>query len=77
MKYGSNLAIALNIIMKQVQDGVALGVNTNNSTKLTYGYNNVFATYNRKNSLLTKTDTQPTSKSKLSSHTKYQPGVSV
>lgn len=39
--------------MKQVQDGVALGVNTNNSTKLTYGYNNVFATYNRKNSLLT------------------------
>lgn len=52
-KYGSNLAIALNIIMKQVQDGVALGVNTNNSTKLTYGYNNVFATYNRKNSLLT------------------------
>lgn len=53
MKYGSNLAIALNIIMKQVQDGVALGVNTNNSTKLTYGYNNVFATYNRKNSLLT------------------------
>lgn len=47
------MAIALNIIMKQVQDGVALGVNTNNSTKLTYGYNNVFATYNRKNSLLT------------------------
>ena len=53
MKYGSNLAIALNIVMKQMQDGIALGVNTNNSTKLTYGYNNAFATYNRKNSQLT------------------------
>ena len=39
--------------MKQMQDGIALGVNTNNSTKLTYGYNNAFATYNRKNSQLT------------------------
>lgn len=53
LKYGSNLAIALNIVMKQAQDGIALGVNTNNSTKLTYGYNNAFVTYNHKNSQLT------------------------
>lgn len=52
IKYGSNLAIAINIVMKQARNGIDLGVNTNNSTRLTYGYNNVFATYNRKNSQL-------------------------
>lgn len=53
IKYGSNLAIAINVVLKQAQNGVALGVNSTNSTKINYGYNNVFATYNRKNSQLT------------------------
>lgn len=53
MMYGANLAMAINVVMKKTQDGVALGVNATNSTKITYGYNNVFATYNRKNSQLT------------------------
>ena len=53
MMYGANLAMAINVVMKRTQDGVALGVNATNSTKITYGYNNVFATYNRKNSQLT------------------------
>lgn len=53
IKYDSNLAIAINIVLKQTQDGVGIGINTANSTKATYGNNSLFATYNRKYSQLT------------------------
>ena len=51
-KYGSNLAIAINFVLKQARNGVTLGMNTSNSTQTVYGYNNIFATYNHKNSQL-------------------------
>lgn len=51
--YGDNVATAINIITKFSQDGIDLGITTNNSLKFIYGYNNAFATYNHKNSQLT------------------------
>lgn len=53
MKYGSNLAMAVNIVLYNAEDGVSVGVNTSNSTKIIYGYNNLFGTYIHKNSQLT------------------------
>lgn len=53
MEYGSNLSMAINIVIKRAQDGISLGVNSTNSMKLTNGYNNIFATYSHKNSQLT------------------------
>ena len=53
MKYGSNLAMAVNIVLYNAEDGVSVGVNTSNSTQLIYGYNNLFGTYIHKNSQLT------------------------
>lgn len=52
LKYGVNLAIAINLVLKQARNGVVLGVNTTNSAKITNGYNNIYATYNNKNSQL-------------------------
>lgn len=53
MKYGSNLAMAVNIVLNNVEDGVSIGVNTSNSTRIVYGYNNIYGTYIHKNSQLT------------------------
>lgn len=53
MEYGSNLSMAINIVLKKQHNGISLGLNGTNSTKLANGYNNVFATYYHKNSQLT------------------------
>lgn len=47
LKYGDNLAMALNIVLKQARNGVMLGMNTTNSATLKSGNNNLFATYTR------------------------------
>lgn len=52
IKYGSNLAMVINFVLKQARNGVSLGVNTANSTQMTNGYNNVYAAYINKNSQL-------------------------
>lgn len=51
-KYGSNLAIVINLVLKQARNGAAIGVNTTNSAKIINGYNNVYATYYHRNSQL-------------------------
>jgi len=51
--YGDNVAILINIITKFSQDGIDLGISTNNSLKFVYGYNNIFATYSHKHSQIT------------------------
>lgn len=52
LKYGTHLAIAVNLVLKQARNGVTLGMNTTNSVKVTNGYNNIYATYNNNNSQL-------------------------
>lgn len=56
--YGDNVATAINIVTKFSQDGIDLGVSTNNSLKFVYGYNNVFGTYNHKHSQLSVSRTE-------------------
>lgn len=50
LKYGANIAIVINLVLNQARNGVSLGLNTSNSAKITNGYNNLYATYNNKNS---------------------------
>lgn len=50
LKYGQNIAIVINLVLNQDRHGVSLGLNTSNSAKITNGYNNLYATYNNKNS---------------------------
>ena len=47
MRYGDQLAMAINIVLKQARNGISLGMNTTNSILLKRGNNNIFATYIR------------------------------
>lgn len=53
MKYGTNLALVIDILMKRREDGFSSGGNLSNSVTLTNGANNLYAAYNHKNSQLT------------------------
>lgn len=50
LKYGTNIAIVINLVLNQARNGVSLGLNASNSAKITNGYNNLYATYNSRNS---------------------------
>lgn len=47
MKYGDNLAVAINIVLRRARNGISLGVNATNSTKLKRGNNNIYVNYIR------------------------------
>ena len=47
MRYGDQLAMAINIVLKQARNGISLGMNTTNSILFKRGNNNIFATYIR------------------------------
>ena len=50
LKYGENLALAINIVLKNHYDGVGINLNTTNSAKLISGNNSVSLLYIHKNS---------------------------